>query len=183
MIKLGTQSVKIPYAKAYVGDDLVYTTDVGDALLTENGRPITTELGEYLDYESVPYTMLDWIESTGTQWIDTGILNSSTIKVETKMSAQGIGCMNGSEYTWDGQRFKWGTSGTGVLYYGYGSGSHSLSTTPTLDMAYTFYMSYYNDLKVLKALIVFRKKFEKIKRKAKSKKEFFYCVCSTLIFF
>lgn len=140
-IKLGSGGIVIPYSQAYVGNNLVFTKDVGDALLTESNRPITTENGEYIDYESVPYTMLDWIENTGTQWIDTGILNSATIKVETKMAVQGNDCLCGSEYTWQ-YRYKWGTSGSGLISYSFGNNNYYDSTLPhKLTDVYTYYMA------------------------------------------
>ena len=85
-------------------------------LMTESGQGLTTELGEELDYESVPYTMLSWIQATSTQWINTGIVPSSTIKVETKMSSiTGGSSISGSEYS-GSYRYKWGING-GNPYY------------------------------------------------------------------
>ena len=56
-----------------------------NALTTESGVAILTESGDELDFESVPYTMLDWIESTGTQWIDTNVSLGGGFKVDCKI--------------------------------------------------------------------------------------------------
>ena len=85
--------------------------------------------------------MLDWIESTGTQYIDTGITNSATIKVEAKMSSQGWSCLCGSE-TSGSYRFKWGTGGAGTIFYGYGNNTFYDGNLPsTINDYYTYYMA------------------------------------------
>lgn len=72
------------YENAGTGEFLP-SEDVGDALLTENGQAITTEVGEAIDFESVPYKLrLDYIESTGQQYIDTGIKASSDLRIQAE---------------------------------------------------------------------------------------------------
>lgn len=110
-------------------------------LTTENGQGIITENGEQLESESVPYTMLDWIEGTATQWINTGIVPSSTIKIETKASGlTGGSSINGSEYT-SSYRYKWGINGSNP-YIGYGGSNYNISgQTVNLSTPYTYYIS------------------------------------------
>lgn len=63
MLKLGTDTVNIPFAKAYLGSDLVYEKNV-----------------------EPPYTELSYIEATGTQWIDTLITFNYNLCLEIQFS-------------------------------------------------------------------------------------------------
>ena len=63
-----------------------YPSSVGtDQLTTETGEGLTTESNTAIDTESAPYTIVDWIESTGTQYIDTGIRPTNNTRVVTKI--------------------------------------------------------------------------------------------------
>lgn len=62
MLKLGTTTINIPHSKAYLGSDLVYEKNV-----------------------EPPYTELEYIQSTGTQYIDTGFKPNNNSKVEINM--------------------------------------------------------------------------------------------------
>lgn len=83
-------------------------------------------------------TELKYLDGTGTQYINTGILNSSNVIVDTIMSASGYDCLNGSEYT-SQYRFKWGADGNGKIYYGY-QNNHTSGVTFQLDQPCTYYL-------------------------------------------
>ena len=55
-IKIGTTSIKVPFSRVYVGDDLVYiayspylTKELGDILTTELGDALEITIGMYVD--------------------------------------------------------------------------------------------------------------------------------------
>lgn len=82
---------------------------------------------------------IEYLESTGAQYIDTGVLNSANIVIETTMSAQGMNCLNGSELAAP-DRFKWGANGAGYVYYGYHTQNKAISAIASLNQKYTFHL-------------------------------------------
>lgn len=65
------------------------------------------------------YIPIEYIESTGTQYIDTGIVPSATIKIISKQSQNVVNSQQGCEYT-SSYRYRWGTNGSSQLYLGFG---------------------------------------------------------------
>lgn len=59
-------------------------------------------------YPYIPYTELEYIKSTGTQWIDTGIKCKSNLKCEVKFSTQKIsgGCFFGNSGSGESNSFR-----------------------------------------------------------------------------
>ena len=72
-------------------------------------KGITLTAGWY-DYEEV-----DYIESTGTQYIDTGVVPMSTTKVETKASIAGSSYINGWGSSGNAESLIWGVNSNGML--------------------------------------------------------------------
>ena len=141
---VGVNDVARRITKAYVGVNGVAQQIyeyAPNALTTEENQTIMDETGAALDFESVPYTMLDWIEATSTQWINTGIVPNSTTKIEMKMSSlTGGSSISGSEYS-GSYRFKWGIN-SGNPYMGYAGSNYNITgQTVNLTTPYTFYIS------------------------------------------
>lgn len=87
----------------------------------------------------LPYDMeLEYLQADGTQYINTGIINNSSVIIDMKMSASGTNCLHGSEYTYQ-YRFKWGADGNGYVYYGY-QNNHTSGVTFQLDQPCTYYL-------------------------------------------
>lgn len=99
-------------------------------------------IGSTLIWQKVveaPYDMeLEYLESTGTQYINTGIINNSSVIIDMKMSASGTNCLHGSEYTYQ-YRFKWGADGNGRIYYGY-QNNHTSGVTFQLNQPCTYHL-------------------------------------------
>lgn len=92
--------------------------------------------------EQIPYDAeLEYLQSNGTQYIDTGIINSSTVSIETKMSSKGADVLNGSEYS-TSYKFKWGVGGNGNVYLGYAGVNNNYGSAVTLDDIFIYYLSY-----------------------------------------
>lgn len=90
----------------------------------------------------LPYDAeIEYLESYGPSsdnpYISTGMLNSDSTVLDMKMSVTGGNRMCGSENSGN-NRFKWGTGGSGTLYYGYAASVNS-TITPTLDTPYIFH--------------------------------------------
>lgn len=82
---------------------------------------------------------LEYLESDGSQYVDTEMYNDNSIVVDMQMSAVGKDRLNGSEYN-SQSRFKWGTNGNGCPYYGY-QNNHTLSGVSfTHNDPYTFHL-------------------------------------------
>lgn len=84
------------------------------------------------------YTQVDYIESTGTQYIDTGIVNSANIRIVDCVSSEGSDAFSGATLSNDwtnNSRFKWGSNGN--VYYGYASNSPSIGNA-SLDTYYIY---------------------------------------------
>ena len=106
MIKIGGTEIvdiavgSIPIKKAYIGSQLVW----------EKSSPV-------LPYDAE----VEYIQSSGTQYIDTGIIYDSTVKVETKMRLLNrAACSLFGLYYNDGTARRWSLttgSNNGRLYY------------------------------------------------------------------
>ena len=86
------------------------------------------------------YQEVQYIESTGTQYINTGVVNSSTIYIEHIASFANVNAsvLSGSEYS-SSYRFKWGLNGTNTLYIGYGSNNRNTTVSNiSIDNYFTF---------------------------------------------
>lgn len=81
---------------------------------------------------------IEYLEGTGTQYIDTGIINVASVIITMEEAIEGKNCLCGSEAT--SYRFKWGTSGSNNIYYGYGNSNIDDDITPTLADKYLFHM-------------------------------------------
>lgn len=86
------------------------------------------------------YTQVDYIESSGTQYIDTGIIPSQLIHIIDTMSAEGRNQLNQAEVGVP-NRFKWGTDGASKIYVGYGE-NHGSDVIAYLNNFYTYDLSY-----------------------------------------
>lgn len=90
--------------------------------------------------QSLPYDAeLEYLESTGYPYIDTGLYNDSNTIVDIKMSAVGKDRLNGSEYS-SSYRYKWGANGNGYVYYGFGGSNYTSSVLFDIDSPCTFYL-------------------------------------------
>lgn len=92
------------------------------------------------------YQEVEYIEDSGSQYINTGVPNSSAIKVVTEEQFNGsVDALSGIDYTVVSYyRFKWGTNSNGYLYYGYGTNNYASTTTPDTTKWYRFTMGYGN---------------------------------------
>ena len=91
----------------------------------------------------MPYRKLEYIKFNGDEYIDTGILPQSNRYYYTILAftATTGNQLNGSEVANAGStnaRFKWGISGSGYMYIGYG-GNITHSSGPTLNTKYIYY--------------------------------------------
>lgn len=105
-------------------------------------------VGSNLIWNSVPYDAeIEYLESTGTQYIDTEMYNDNSIVIDMQMSVVGKDRLNGSEYNPNNNpnnRFKWGSNGNGYLYYGY-QNNHTLDGVSfTHNDLYTFHLEQSN---------------------------------------
>lgn len=85
------------------------------------------------------YQSKEYLESTGTQYIDTGIIPSNDIKILCVQSMSGSSVLNGSDAS-DGSRYKWGTNAEGNVYIGFGQSNVPAEVTASLSTKYTFYI-------------------------------------------
>ena len=91
------------------------------------------------------YQEVEYLEDSGTQYIDTGVPNSSAITVVAEKQFSGVNKLCGIDYTVVSYyRFKWGTNGDGYLYYGYGTSNYASTTKPDTTKWYRFTMGYGN---------------------------------------
>lgn len=141
-------SCKMKYMKIYEDDVLVrnfvpvrvgqtgYLYDkVTKTLFGNQGNGSAFSFGQ----DRIPYDMeLEYLQADGTQYINTGIINNSSVIIDMKMSASGTNCLHGSEYTYQ-YRFKWGADGNGYIYYGY-QNNHTSGVTFQLDQPCTYYL-------------------------------------------
>ena len=104
-------------------------------------------IGSTLIYQdsssSLPYDAeLEYLESTGTQYIKSGIINNDNVSVELKMSASGTNCLSGGELdNANNNKYKFGADGNGYVYFGIGPLNNTSSRKFTLDSPCTFYIS------------------------------------------
>lgn len=98
-------------------------------------------IGNTQVWKKLPYDAeVEYLQSSsGTQYIDTGITNNSTVIIDMKMSAQGIDMLNGAEQNTN-NRYKWGINGSGYLYYGFQNSYTSSSITGNIDVPYIYHM-------------------------------------------
>lgn len=115
-------------SKIMLGSTEVQAMYVGDVLLWQ-------KQSIQLPYDAE----IEYLESTGYPYIDTGIYNDSNTIIDMKMSAVGKDRLNGSEYN-SGYRYKWGANGTGYIYYGFGGNNHASNTLFSLDNPCIFYL-------------------------------------------
>lgn len=96
--------------------------------------------GSNVIWKKLPYDAeIEYLEANGTQIIDTGVKNNSSIVIDTKMAVSGSNCLSGVELN-TSNRFKWGCSNSGYIYYGFGGTNKTSSTIFTLDNPCTFHM-------------------------------------------
>ena len=89
----------------------------------------------------LPYDAeLEYLEASGSQCINTGVINDSSVVIDIKTSMEGKNCLSGTELN-TSNRFKWGTNSDGKLYFGYG-GTNNVknSITPTANSPFTFHL-------------------------------------------
>ena len=88
------------------------------------------------------YQEVEYIESTGTQYIDTGVLPSASIYIEDLLaisSSCGVDTLNGAENSSvSNYRFKWGAAADGRFHIGYGANNYTATLTRTLDDFYLY---------------------------------------------
>ena len=92
---------------------------------------------------SLPYDAeIEYLQADGTQYIDIGVIPDATIVVDTKISVTGRDCLSGSEPSSNSNgRFKWGSNGSGYLYYGWGNNNITSSTLKMdIDTPYTYHL-------------------------------------------
>lgn len=107
-----------------------------DGIEYDFSTPVTSNITLVAVWK-LEYTELEYIESTGTQYIDTGVVNNQNIYIEDIISGQSDGgYLNGSEADWQ-SKFKWGFS-WGKPYIGYKTSNQNGTGTVSLDIFYTF---------------------------------------------
>lgn len=93
------------------------------------------------------YQEVEYLQDSGSQYINTGVPNSSAITVvEEKQFTGSVDALSGIDYTGNPTyyRFKWGTNSDGYLYYGYGTSNYASTTRPDTTKWYRFTMGYGN---------------------------------------
>ena len=77
-----------------------------------------------INHTVLPYTKLEYIQSTGTQYINSNILCKSTLKCQVKFSTDkhSGGCFVGNRGTGESNAFRFFTAGSGTWYLDFGSG-------------------------------------------------------------
>ena len=101
--------------------------------------PVTSDITLVAVWESTkPYIELEYLKSTGTQYIDTGVVLNSNIKIEDWITADtSYGGLNGSDGTGTNFRFKYGFNNS--FYIGYAANNYLIeSSTKPID-SNTFY--------------------------------------------
>lgn len=90
--------------------------------------------------QQLPYDAeLEYLESDGYPYINTGVVNDSSTIIDMKMSAVGKDRLNGSEYN-SAYRYKWGANGSGYIYYGFGGSNYTSSVLSNINNPCTFYL-------------------------------------------
>ncbi len=88
---------------------------------------------------TIPYDAeIEYLESGGYPYIDTGIINDSSTVIDMKMSAVGKDRLNGSEVS--SYRYKWGSNGNGYVYYGFGGSNYGSSVLFDINSPCVFYL-------------------------------------------
>lgn len=91
-------------------------------------------------FEEETYTFLESLQSTGTQYIDTGIKPNANKRFVSTQAQWYTNTQPGCEYS-NNYRYRWGTNGTNQLYVGMGSSNLTSSST------YTHFAKYIFDIK------------------------------------
>lgn len=103
---------------------------------------VSATVTQAIEVSDSPYTELEYIEDSGTQWIDTGVKNSATIKVIDEITANPSaekysGCDYRSSYTATANaRFKWCIGN--VFYVGYATNNPSVNNTSDILKWYRY---------------------------------------------
>lgn len=102
-------------------------------------EPITKDITLEAIWKEFP--MYDYIETTGTQYIDTGVKNSANIRVVMCMAfLEGNTFYNGSEVGGTNGRYKWGLNGATQLGIGWGSNFYNYKIDTTNDSHKNYYI-------------------------------------------
>ena len=97
------------------------------------------------------YIQLQWIESTGTQFIDTGIKANASIVVDMGVLFRGIGVFaalgtrNGTN-TSDTNVFQFGVNSNNTFFHRYGMGSPYSTGVPVAQMLYDVHLENYKEI-------------------------------------
>lgn len=106
---------------------------------------VSASVTQTIEVSDSPYTELEYIEDSGTQWIDTGVKNSETIKVIDEITANPSsekysGCDYRFDYSYQANdRFKWCIGR--VFYFGYATNSQSITGTSNISKWYRYTMA------------------------------------------
>ena len=90
--------------------------------------------------QSLPYDAeLEYLQSDGEPYINTGIYNDSNVIIDVKTSLSGKDRLSGSESS-SSYRYKWGSNGSGYIYYGFGGTNYTSNTVADINTPYTFHL-------------------------------------------
>ena len=117
-----------PSKAGYVFDDWYLNGEPFDF-----SRPITEDITLVAGWET--YEVIDYIESSGTQYIDTGVVPNSKTKVETKMAwtSGGSSQVNGWGSSGSAESFFWGVNSNEKFVVSVSSNYTSVETETSFD--------------------------------------------------